>query len=388
MRDIGVVTVARSDFGCYLPVLREIEKHPNLRTRLLVSGTHLSPEFGLTIRDIEDEGFCADERIEMSLSSDSPQGIAKSTGLGVASFAQVFERVRPDILLVLGDRFEMLSAVVAAVPFNIPVAHIHGGELTYGVIDDVIRHSITKMSHLHFASTEKSAARIVQMGEEPWRVTVSGAPTLDNLGTMELLDREEVASRFALNLDSEFLLVNFHPVTLDYERTDVALAELLGALEELAQPAIITYPSADTQGHGIIDGSRILASRDARFHVTPSLSPQGYWSLMKLAQAMVGNSSSGIIEAPSLGLPVVNIGDRQLGRERAPNVIDVAADKSHIVEATKRATSSDFRASLQGLQNPYGDGHAAEKIVRRLAEEENPELLIHKRFYEVGSSSS
>jgi len=387
MRTVGVVTVARSDFGCYLPVLREMERHPDLHARLFVSGMHLSPEFGLTVREIEEQGFSADERIEMLLSSDTPQGIAKSIGLGVAGFSQTFQRSEPGLLLVLGDRFEMLSAVVAALPFNIPVAHIHGGELTYGAIDDAMRHAITKMSHLHFASTETSAARIVQMGEEPWRVTVSGAPALDNLRTTELLGRGELASRFGLHLDDEFLLVTFHPETLNYDRTDVVLAQLLGALEELALPSIITYPNADTHGRSIVDGITALASRDGRFQVAPSLGAQGYWSLARLAQAMVGNSSSGIIEAPSLGLPVVNIGDRQAGREKAANVIDVAADKSGIVEAVRRAISPDFRASLRGLENPYGDGHAAEKIVRRLADEEDRECLIRKRFHQAEVSS-
>lgn len=383
MRTIGVVTVARSDYGIYLPILHRIQDDPDLHLHLIVAGMHLSPEFGLTVRAIEQDSFEIGDRIEMLLSSDTPEGIAKSTGLGVIGFAQAYSRFRPDILLVLGDRFEMLSAVIAAVPFKIPVAHIHGGESTEGAIDEVIRHAITKMSHLHFVATEAYARRVIQMGEEPWRVVVTGAPSLDNLRRMRLLSREELEQRYGLDLSAPFLLVTYHPVTLEYEKTEEQVRELLAALKEVDLNLIFTYPNADTSSRTVIRMIHDFVSHCPRARIMVNLGTQAYFSLMKYATAMVGNSSSGIVEAASFKLPVVNIGNRQQGRVRSKNVIDVSCHRTEIMAAIKTAVSPEFRAGLQDIDNPYGDGHASERIVAKLKRLTLNDELLKKRFHEV-----
>ena len=383
MRTIGVVTVGRSDYGIYRPVLRRIREDRDLRFRLFVTGMHLSPEFGMTVREIEEDGFTVDDCIEALLSSDAPAGLAKSIGLGTIGFAQAYARSDLDILLVLGDRFEMLAAVVAALPFKIPVAHIHGGELTEGAIDDAIRHAITKMSHLHFVAIETYAQRVIQMGEEPWRITVTGAPGLDNLNAIDLLSRQEMEEELGTELEPPVLLVTYHPVTLEYEHTEDQICELLAALRETEATVVFTYPNADTCGHLIVQMLREFAAQQPSAHLLLSLGTRRYFSMMKHASAMVGNSSSGIIEAPSFKIPVVNIGDRQRGRLRADNVIDVGCDRLQIQAAISEALSPGFRDSLLSLNNPYGDGHAAERIVDVLREVETSRSLIQKRFFDI-----
>ncbi|MCD4672272.1 MAG: UDP-N-acetylglucosamine 2-epimerase [Anaerolineaceae bacterium] len=384
MRTIGVVTVGRSDFGIYRPVLEAIRQDLALELYLIVSGMHLSPHYGATVQAIEDEGFAVDERVEMLLSSDSPEGVAKSMGLGTIGFAQAYAHSRPDILLVLGDRFEMHAAALAALPFNIPVAHIHGGEVTEGAMDEALRHAITKLSHLHFTSTERYARRVIQLGEEPWRVIVSGAPGLDNLNTVSLLSVTELEKRFGLRIDEPPLLVTFHPVTLEYTQVENQISELLQALDASGYPVIFTLPNADT-------GNSVIRQKIAAYvgvhlqtaQAVENLGTQGYFSLMKFAAAMVGNSSSGIIEAASFELPVVNIGTRQGGRVSGINVLDVGYDHSEILDGIQRAVSSALRQSLQGMQNSYGDGQAAQRIVSRLREVPLDEKLIIKRFYDL-----
>jgi UDP-hydrolysing UDP-N-acetyl-D-glucosamine 2-epimerase len=384
VRTIGVVTTGRSDYGIYVPVLAQIQADPDLKLHLIVSGMHLSPEFGLTVRSIEANGFEISERVEMLLSSDTPEGIAKSMGLGVIGFSQVYARTHLDLLVVLGDRFEMHAAALAALPFKIPVAHIHGGEITQGAIDDSLRHSMTKLSHLHFVGTEAYARRVIQLGEQPWRVTVSGAPSLDNLARIEFLSRGEIAAKFGLDLaEGDFLLVTTHPVTLEYEHTAWQVSELLAALEACGLPCVFTMPNADTHG-------RVIRQMIAGFLVdhpasqaVESLGTQGYFSLMKLAAAMVGNSSSGIVEAASFGLPVVDIGSRQSGREAGMNVIHVDYDQRSILAGIHIATSPQFRAGLAGLANPYGAEGAAARIVEVLKQVRLDQRLIMKRFYDL-----
>jgi len=383
MKTIGVVTVGRSDYGIYLPILKRIQADPDLRLRLYVSGMHLSPEFGSTVTTIESDGFEINERIEMPLSSDTPEGVAKAMGLGTIGFAQAYAQQRPDILLVLGDRFEMHAAVVAALPLKIPVAHIHGGELSEGAIDDAMRHSITKMSHLHFVSAEPHARRVVQMGEEPWRVVVSGAPGLDNLKLIDLLSRSELEEQFGLHLREPFLLVTYHPVTLEYEQVEPQMHELLSALDALGIALVFTYPNADMGGRLIIRLIERFASQHENARVAVNLGTQAYFSIMALAAAMVGNSSSGIIEAASFKLPVVNIGNRQRGRLRADNVIDVGYSQAEISAGIKRAMQPEFRAELADLVNPYGDGQAAERIVETLRAVELNDKLLMKHFHDM-----
>ncbi|MFH1115230.1 MAG: UDP-N-acetylglucosamine 2-epimerase [Pseudomonadota bacterium] len=383
MRTIGIVTTARSDYGLYVPLLRLIQQDPDLDLRLYVTGMHLSPEFGNTFEAILKEGFQIHERVEMLLSSDTPAGIAKSMGLGTIGFAESFSRFQPDLLVVLGDRFEMHAGAMAALPFRIPLAHIHGGESTESAIDDLMRHSITKMSHLHFASTELYALRIVQMGEEPWRVLVSGAPGLDNLLSLDLLTRDEFAREYGFHIDESTLLVTFHPVTLEYEHTESYVMSLLHALEEIGRPVIFTYPNADTGGRKVIRMINAFRSRCAAWQVAVNLGTKGYLNLMRHVAAMVGNSSSGIFEAASFKLPVVNIGARQRGRLRPKNVIDVGYSREDIVCGVHLALSSEFRTQLSDLVNPFGDGRASERIVERLKTVRLGSDLLVKKFHDV-----
>lgn len=382
-RRIGVVTVARSDYGIYFPILRKIQQDPDLELVLIVGGMHLSPEFGLTVNILEADGFKPAAKVEMLLSSDSPEGVAKSVGVGVIGFAQAYAQLNPDLLLLLGDRFEMMAAAVAALPFKMPMAHIHGGESTEGLIDEAIRHSITKISHIHFASTEAHAARIRQMGEEPWRVTVSGAPSLDNLKKMTFLSAEELERRHGLDLSKPPLLVTYHPVTLDYENTEYQVTELAAALKTCALPLIFTFPNADASGRKIIEMIQAFVKEMPLARITVNLGTEGYFSLMAHAAAMVGNSSSGIVEAASFKLPVVNIGDRQRGRFQAGNVIDCGYSRDQILNAIRRATSQKFRKTLENLVNPYGDGHAAERIVAGLKSVSLDSTLLLKRFHQI-----
>lgn len=382
MRTIGVVTTARADYSIYRPVLSAITNTSDLHLQLIVAGMHLSPEFGMTVRDIKADGFTVAERIEMLLSSDSPEGIAKSVGLGIISYAHIFARTPPDILMLLGDRFEMYAAAVASLPFTLPIAHLHGGESTEGLIDEPIRHSLTKMSHLHFASTEPYRHRIIQMGEEPWRVTVSGAPALDNLRTLKFLPRAELEPYIGMALDPPPLLVTVHPVTLEYTDTHHHIEEVLTALDAVSEPVVFTYPNADTAGRVIIQAIDHFVANHSYARAVVNLGTEAYFSLMNYAQAMVGNSSSGIIEAASFALPVVNIGNRQRGRIHSSNVLNTPYDHTAIEQCIRQALAPTFRKELVGMQNPYGDGHAAERIVQVL--QTIPlDNLLHKRFHNI-----
>ena len=383
-RRIAVVTVARSDWGLYLPVLKRIRDEETLELSILAGGTHLADEFGATAAEIDADGFAIDERVETVDSEDSPLAAARSMSRGTAGFAAAFERVRPDIVLLLGDRLEMHSAAVAAVPFRLPIAHIQGGELTQGAIDDQFRHSITKLAHLHFPATAEYGDRLLQMGEEPWRVLVTGAPAIDNLLQREPLSPTELERRFGLVLDEGTLLVTYHPVTLEFDDTPRQLDELLAALAETGRRIVFTFPNVDTSGRVVIERVRRFVAEYGRADFVENLGSQGYLSVMRHAAAMVGNSSSGIIEAASFELPVVNVGTRQEGRLRPRNVIDVGYGREEISAGLTRALSPEFRDGLRGLENPYGDGRAAERIVATLRDVELGPRLIVKRFQDLG----
>lgn len=386
MRKIGVVTVARSDYGLQLPVIKAVQRDPELELALIVAGMHLAPEFGFTRRDIERDGFRIAFDVEMTVSSDSPKGLSISMGLGVIGFAHAYEQVKPDMLVVLGDRFEMHAAASAAVPFGIPIAHIHGGESTEGAIDEQFRHSITKMSHLHFASTEFYAQRIRQMGEREDRVFCVGSPGIDNITSMELYTEKEFQRTYGFELRHPVLLVTYHPVTLEHEQTPYHIEQLLNALDSVDAQVIFTYPNADTMGRYIIkEIETFRKGRYDRVFVEPNLGQKGYLSLLGLADAMVGNSSSGLIEAPSFNLPVVNIGNRQKGRVRGSNVLDVGYSADEIIDGINRALEGEFRKCLVDAKNPYGDGRAAQRIIRVLKTVEMDGLGI-KAFQDMESS--
>jgi UDP-hydrolysing UDP-N-acetyl-D-glucosamine 2-epimerase len=357
---------------------------PVVKARGLDTGVSFT---GLTVREIETDGLPISERIDMRVASDGPEGVARSMGLGLAGFAEVFARARPDVLLVVGDRFEMHAAALAALPFTIPVAHVHGGELSLGAFDDALRHSITKLSHLHFVATEEYARRVRQLGEEPWRVIVSGAPSLDHLRTMRLLDRAELEARIGLRMERPPLLVTYHPVTLEYEDTPWQVEQLLIALHDIGEPLVFTQPNPDTNGRLIRRLLDAFLERHPRARLVENLGTQGYFSMMAQAAAMVGNSSSGIIEAPSFGLPVVNIGTRQQGRVRAANVIDVGYAAAEILEGIRHALLPDFRERVKDQPNPYDRGDAARIIVQTLNEVALGPGLVKKRFISDGTTA-
>jgi len=383
-----VVTTSRADYGVYFPVLKKIQEDPDLTLHLIVGGMHLSSEFGSTVQLIEEDGFEIAFRVDMLSPSDDPEGIAKSMGQGVIEFSQVYAAHRPDILIVLGDRFEMYSAALAALPHKIPVAHIHGGEITKGAIDDALRHSMTKLAHLHFVSAQQYGRRVIQLGEEPWRVTVSGAPALDNLRSLQLPSTRQLEQRFGLELERSPLLVTYHPVTLEFEHTEWQISEIMAALESSGLPVIFTAPNADT-------GGRIIATvidRQVRNHpewrLVKNLGTPNYFGLMKASAAMVGNSSSGMVEAAPLGLPVVNIGSRQGGRIRNSNIIDVGNRHDEILHGIMKAVSPEFRNEASQVNNLYGDGHAAERIVEVLKNVPLDDRLIVKEFVDQPQASA
>jgi UDP-hydrolysing UDP-N-acetyl-D-glucosamine 2-epimerase len=381
-----VVTVGRSDYGILLPVLRALHADARVELQLLAGGAHGAGPGSDTLPTEDPDAFVADARVDMQAGDDTPVAIAKSLGLGVIGFADAYHRLRPDIVVLLGDRFEMLAAAAAAVPLTIPLAHIHGGETTEGAIDEQMRHAITKMSHLHFAATHRAAGRIVQMGEEPWRVTVSGAPALDNMRATALLPREALERTLGIALTPPPLLVTFHPVTLEIEDTGRQVEALIAALSRMERPIVITHPNADAAHRTVLDALTRFATGRSNVRLVSNLGPQGYFSMMECAGAMVGNSSSGIIEAASFRLPVVNIGQRQAGRERCRNVIDVACAAAEITAGITRALTPEFAASLAGLENPYGDGHAAGRITEVIASVALDERLRVKRFHACAAS--
>ena len=369
MRKIAVVTGTRAEYGLLYWIIKEIHEAPELELQLIVTGMHLSPEFGLTVQEIEKDGVPIAERVEMLLSSDTDTAITTSMGLGIIGFAKAYEKLRPDILLVLGDRFEILSAVVAAVPFRIPVAHIHGGESTEGAIDELFRHAITKMSHIHFPATQVYANRIRQMGESPGNVFCFGAPGIDNIYKLDLISKKELLNILEIPQDKKIGLVTYHPVTLEKNSAESQISELLEAMDSIDEFFwVITMPNADADSRVIIKSlDNYVQDNPGKAKLFSSLGKLRYLSLLKHAALMVGNSSSGIIEAPSFELPVVNIGCRQQGRIRAENVIDVlVGKKSNIVNAINKAISYEFKESLAKLINPYGEGDASCKIVEIL----------------------
>lgn len=382
-RSIAVVNIARSDYSILRPVMRAIADDPALDLRLIVAGMHLSPEFGNTGDIITADGFEVSDTVDMTLSSDSPAAISKSVGLGMIGFAQVLSRQAPDMLLLMGDRFEFFAAASAALPFRLPVAHIHGGELSEGAIDDAMRHAITKLSHLHFVATEPYAQRVIQLGEEPWRVTVSGAPGLDNLGKFQPLGIAELEARVGVSLATAPVVATFHPETHAPEQTAANLQTMLDALHEVPGPIVFTYPNADTAGRQLVDMiEAFCANRDDRAAV-PNMGVEGYYSLLHHARAVVGNSSSGIIEAASFKLPVLNIGTRQQGRLTDRNVVHVPAEASAIRDGLDQVLSPEFASSLDGLINPYGDGNAADRIVAGLRDTPIDDALLMKRFHDL-----
>jgi len=377
-RKIAVVSTSRADYSHLYWPLRELSAHPDVDLKIIVMGAHLSPEFGSAVQEIEKDGFHIDARVECLLSSDSDVGMAKTIGVATLSLADIFGQMRPDLLLLIADRYEMLAPASVALALRIPIAHIEGGEISEGAIDDAVRNALTKMSHIHFTSTQAARDRVIAMGEEPWRVHRAGAPSLDHLRRQTLFTREQVESRLRVGLKHPAILVAYHPVTLARDTVREADA-LFEALENLPDQILFCYPNADAGSRNLIERARTFAaSRDAA-HVFVNLDALTYWSLLKQVDVLVGNSSSGIMESASFALPTVNVGLRQQGRERARNVIDAAPEVRAILKAIATAKSADFRRSVQGMTNPYGEGLASEKIVEVLTTVPLGEELLLKR---------
>ena len=377
-RTIAVITTSRADYSHLYWPLRELAAYPELDLKLIVLGPHLSPEFGCTVKEIEKDDFRIDARIECLLSSDTDVGMAKTIGIATLGLADCLGSMRPDILLLTADRYEMLAPASVALALRIPVAHIEGGELSEGVIDNAVRDALTKLSHIHFTSTETAKRRVIAMGEEPWRVHRVGAPSLDHLKRSKLRTRAELEEELGLDLSQPTVLIVYHPATILRDTTAEADA-LFAALDCLTEQLIFCYPNSDA-------GSRVLIERTRRFlrshgnaRIFINLHPILYWSLLRCADLLIGNSSSGIMEAASFAVPVVNIGIRQQGRERARNTLDCEANQDAILEKIAVAKSRDFRKSLEGMENPYGDGDAARRIVQVLGSVPLGMRLLMKR---------
>jgi UDP-N-acetylglucosamine 2-epimerase (non-hydrolysing)/GDP/UDP-N,N'-diacetylbacillosamine 2-epimerase (hydrolysing) len=373
-----VVTTSRADYSHLYWPLRLLADDARVELKLIVMGAHLSPEFGATIREIEQDGFAIAAQIECLLSSDSDIGMAKTIGVATLSLADTLGEMRPDILLLIADRYEMLAPAAVALALRIPIAHIEGGEISEGAIDDAVRNALTKMAHLHFTSTLAARERIIAMGEESWRVTRAGAPSLDHLRRSKLLSREEIEAKLGVRLEPSAIVIAYHPVTLaadTLEETD----ELFAALRATEGQLIFCYPNSDAGSRALIARSKEFLAEYGKGQIFVNLDAVSYWSLLRHAQVFLGNSSSGIMETASFALPTVDIGERQRGRERAANVIDAAANREVILAAIARARSREFRDSLRGMANPYGDGTASEKILQVLTSAPlGPELLTKK----------
>ena len=363
-RKICIVTGTRAEYGLLYWLMKEIQGDAALELQVIVTGMHLSPEFGLTYKKIEEDGFTINEKVEMLLSSDTPVGIAKSVGLGVIGFADALARQKPDIMVVLGDRFEILAAAQAAMIARIPIAHIHGGETTEGAIDEAIRHAVTKMAHFHFTAAEPYRRRIVQLGEAPERVMNYGAPGLDNIKKLKLLNRAAFEKAIKFSLGKMSFLITYHPVTLSTANPAQSFEELTNALDQFPEAKIIfTKANADTAGRTInYNIEKYVKQNPQRAKVFTSMGQLLYLSAIKNMDIVIGNSSSGITEAPSFCKPTVNIGQRQRGRLKADSIIDCAEKAETIVAAIKKGLSSEFKNVLKNTKNPYGSGNASLKI--------------------------
>lgn len=387
-KKICVVSGTRAEYGLLRWVMEGIRKTSGSELQVVATGMHLSPEFGLTYREIEKDGFIINRKVEMLLSSDTSVGLAKSMGLGLIGFGEALEQLRPDVLLVLGDRFETFSAVAAAMVANIPVAHLHGGEATEGAFDESIRHSITKMAHLHFVAAEEYRRRVIQLGEHPDRVFLVGGLGIDNIKRLTLLDRAALESSLEFKLGARNLLVTFHPVTLEDATASHQMTELLAALDLLEETHLIfTMPNADTGGRVLRDMIERFVANHANARAFTSLGQLLYLSCIRHVDGVVGNSSSGLTEVPSFGKGTINIGDRQRGRLKAESVIDCGPDRRLIATGVKRLYSPAFQATLETVRNPYGEGGASEKVVKVL-QTYSLQGIQKKSFYDMRSAET
>lgn len=382
-RKICVVTGTRAEYGLLHWLMDGINKSTKLELQIIATGMHLSPEFGLTYKEIENDGFKIDRKVEMLVSSDSSNGIVKSMGLGMIGITDALEDLKPDLLLVLGDRYEIFSAVSASMVYRIPVAHLHGGEATEGLIDEPIRHSITKMSHLHFVANTEYRKRVIQLGEQPDRIFLVGGLGIDNIVKLNLLGRKELEQALGFKLGSKNLMITFHPVTLEDSTSDEQMQELLAALGKLKDTHLIfTMPNADTDGRILFKLIEDFVEKHPHSKAFTSLGQLRYLSCIQHVDGVVGNSSSGLHEVPSYKKGTINIGDRQRGRIKADSVIDCGPTRKSIGDALKKLYSTDFQRTLKTVVNPYGTGGASEAIVKKL-EDISLSDILKKGFYDL-----
>ncbi len=381
---ICVITGSRAEYGLLYWLMKAMEEDPDIDFKLIVTGAHLSPEFGLTVREIENDGFVIDSKVEMLLSSDTDAGITKSTGLGLIGFADAYKQIEPDMIVVLGDRYEILPPVIAALFFKIPVAHMYGGERTEGLIDEGIRHTVTKMSHIHLAATHEYHKRVIQLGEQPGNVFTVGSIGLENIRKLELLSKEDLEKSLDFEFGTRNLLVTFHPVTLEKNTSREQFENILKVLDQQPDTKIIfTKANADNNGRIIntmIDAYAMAHPEKAKAFTTMGV--ERYLSTLQYVDAVVGNSSSGIIEVPSFHIGTVNIGDRQKGRLKPKSVIDCEPDQESIRCAIKRVYEKDFQGMIADLVNPYGDGKTSRTIIEIL-KNINLNELIKKEFFDI-----
>lgn len=385
-KKIWVVTGSRAEYGLLRPLIEKIKNEHSFRLEIIATGQHLSNRFGFTVKEIEKDGLKISKKVKMLHQGDSERSIALSISLGIAKFSEIFSNERPDLLIILGDRFEIFASAVAAFIFRIPIAHLHGGELTLSAMDDVFRHTITKMSMLHFVSTFEYKKRVIQLGESSQRVFNVGAIGIDNIKNIKLLTRPELERQLNFKLGSKNLLVTFHSATLEEKSSADQFKELLAALDTFKDVKIIfTKPNADFGSTAILKLiDEYTAKNINRVKAFVSLGTIRYLSLVKYVDVVVGNSSSGIIEVPSLGKPTVNIGDRQKGRVRAKSVIDSRLQKKEISKAIKKALSPQFVRFCRNVDNPYGQGNTAEKIFKLIKKNIKNLGSIKKDFYTIG----
>ena len=382
-RKICVVTSSRADYGLLRWVMQGIKDDPELKLQIIATGMHLSPTFGLTYRVIEEDGFRVDAKVEILGSSDSPATIAGSMGLALAGTAKAFSDLKPDLVVVLGDRFEIFAAAAAALVTKIPVAHLHGGETTVGAFDEAFRHSITKMSHLHFVATDEYRSRVLQLGENPKNVYLVGGVGIDSIKNLPLLSKEDFENQLGIKLDTKSLLITFHPVTLDSESPEQQMKELLAALSHLHDTTLIfTMPNADTGGRVLIDMIEKFVGQNKNAKVFTSLGQLKYLSCISHVDGVVGNSSSGLTEVPTFRKGTINVGDRQLGRIQASSVINCEPKEKDIKRAIEALYSLDFKSNLADTTNPYGEGGASARIVKVL-KEASLEGIVKKTFYDL-----
>jgi GDP/UDP-N,N'-diacetylbacillosamine 2-epimerase (hydrolysing) len=383
VRKICVVTGTRAEYGLLRWVMQGIRDSGELQLQVIATGMHLSPEFGLTYREIEADGFRIDRKVEMLLSSDTPSGVSKSMGLGMIGFSDALDALRPDMVLLLGDRFEIFAAAAAAMVMRVPIAHLHGGESTEGLIDEAIRHSITKMSQLHFVAAREYRDRVVQLGEDPSRVFLVGGLGVDSLRHTALLSRADLEQSLGVTFRERNLLVTFHAVTLEDATAAEQMRELTAALESFPDSLILfTMPNSDPDGRALFAIVNEFVESHDNAYVFTSLGQTRYFSCVDQVDGVVGNSSSGLAEVPSFRTGTVDIGDRQRGRLKAPTVISCVPERTAIVEAIRRLYSPDFQQLIATSCNPYGDGGAADRIVSVLRDVDLSDIL-KKAFFDV-----